>query len=88
MARNLIQLASLIRNEVMHLISNNLALAIIALSFWLMVTLSLTIFIMIKIKRFSNPDYPGFYSLPKDRSPAQISDEETRAIMDAFDVKQ
>lgn len=78
----------MIVRETVSLLATEVAIAILVLSFGLMITFSLTIFIMIKIKRLSNPDYPRFYSLSKDRSPAQISDEEERAIMDAFDVKQ
>lgn len=78
----------MIVRETVSLLPTDIAIAILVLSFGLIITFSLTIFILIKIKRLSNSDYPRFYSLPKDRSPAQISDEEERAIMDAFDVKQ
>jgi hypothetical protein len=78
----------MIVRETVSLLPTEIAIAILALSSGLIITFSLTIFILIKIKRLSNSDYPRFYSLPKDRSPAQISDEEERAFMDAFDVKQ
>ena len=78
----------MIVRETVSLLATEVVIAISILFFGLTITFSLTIFILIKIKRLSNPDYPRFYSLPKDRSPAQISDEEERAIMDAFDVKQ
>ena len=78
----------MIVRETLSLLATEVAIAILVLSFGLTITFSLTIYILIKIKRPSNPDYTRFYSLPKDRSPAQISDEEERAIMNAFDVKQ
>lgn len=78
----------MIVRETVSLLPTDIAIAILVLSFGLIITFSLTIFILIKIKRLSNSDYPRFYSLPKDRSPAQISEAEERAIMDAFDVKQ
>ena len=78
----------MIVRETLSLLATEVAIAIVVLSPGLIITFSLTIFILIKIKRLSNSDYPKFYSLPKDRSPAQISEGEERAIMDAFDVKQ
>ena len=80
----------MIVRETDSLLANEIVIAILVLSFGLTITFSLTIFIfiLIKIKRLSNPDYPRFYSLSKDRSPAQISDAEERAIMDAFDVME
>lgn len=78
----------MIVRETLSLLATEVAIAILVLSTGLIITFSLTIFILIKIKRLSNSDYPKFYSLPKDRSPAQISEGEERAIMDAFDVKQ
>ena len=78
----------MIVRETISLLATEIVIAILVLSFGLMITFSLTIFILIKIKRLSSPDHPRFYSLPKDRSPAQISEAEELAIMDAFDVKQ
>ena len=78
----------MIVRETISLLATEIVIAILVLSFGLMITFSLTIFILIKIKRLSNPDYPRLYLSPKDRSPAPISDEEKLAIMDAFDVKQ
>jgi hypothetical protein len=78
----------MIVRETVSLLATEVAIAILILSFGLIITFSLTIFNLIKIKRLSNPDYPRFYSLPKDKSPAQISEAEEGAIMDAFDVKQ